>query len=416
VQLDPLTVSDDIRQALLASAAPWDSSREFPIVTDWAALVHAAHVHGLLPLVAEQVQSSAYPAEAKRSFLAHRLSYSGRLMQLERHLARVLTALSASGVPTLVLKGPALANTIYPKSTLRPYGDIDIVCHEEDWTATHETMLQLGYQPVDGLTAPPPKVWARKAYYHTQYFRADQSVLVEVHYDLWQIGLRPRLGERFWKRAQPVTIAGAEGRMLAPEDQLLHLCVHLHHHGYKRLIWFTDLALLLRANPELDWKYVIWAAQQEGVGPSIYYALGYLERLLGVGPPAWVQAALRPSRLQVALHDHLWPAAAIVNLEIDDTVSCGEFHEVPEATELVSNMVLSGRRWEKTLYLARLLAPSNRWLAHYYGTTDPATLRFRRLIHAPKLLGRACRELAAAAVRAFRGDRWVPAHGMHKAS
>jgi hypothetical protein len=276
-------------------------------------------------------------------------------------------------------------------------------------------LIGLGFEPVDGVTAPPPKVWERKAYYHTQYFLADGAVLVEVHYDLWQIGLRPRLGDRFWQRAQPVTIAGVEGRMLAPEDQMLHLSVHLHHHGYKRLIWFTDLAVLLRQETPLDWHYVVWAARQEGVGPSIYYALGYLEQLLGVAAPAWVRAELRPGPLQRAVHDHLWPPAAIVNLEIDDTVSCGEFHEVPDATELISNMVLSGRRLEKLVYLARLLLPSTSWLAYYYGTDDRATLRFRRLVHAPKLLGKASREVGAATLRALRGERWVAAHRMHGA-
>jgi hypothetical protein len=333
-------------------------------------------------------------------------------MQLEHYLGRVLTALSDSGVPALVLKGPALGNSIYPNSMLRPYGDLDIVCRESDWTTTHATLASMGFEPVDGLSAPPPKVWDRKAYYHTQYYRPNEAILVEVHYDLWQIGLRPKLGDEFWRRAVPVTIAGTAARMLAPEDQVLHLCVHLHHHGYKRLIWFTDLALLLRGCPDLDWKYVVWAAQQEGVGPSIYYGLTYLAQLLGVAAPGWVLDALRPSPLQSLLHDHLWPAKAILDLEIDNTVSCGEFHEVPEATELVSNMVLSGRRWEKALYLLRLLLPSTAWLAYYYQTADPATLRKRRLIHAPKLLAAGLGELGSAGVRAARGERWVPVHDL----
>jgi hypothetical protein len=188
--------------------------------------------------------------------------------------------------------------------------------------------------------------------------------------------------------------------------------VHLHHHGYKRLIWFTDLALLLHQTPRLDWKYVVWSARQEGVGPSVYYALGYLAALLGVAAPEWVCAELRPSPLQRLLHGHLWPSQAILNLEIDDTVSCGEFHEVPEATELISNMVLTGRRLEKAVYLLRLLLPSAGWLAYYYGTTDPTTLRMRRLIHGPKLVVRAFRELGAAMLRAVRGERWVPLHAM----
>ena len=70
-----------------------------------------------------------------------------------------MTALNAAGVPSLVLKGPALANSIYPKPSMRPYGDIDVVCREQDWLAAHEVLVGAGYIPVDGLTKPPPKVW-----------------------------------------------------------------------------------------------------------------------------------------------------------------------------------------------------------------------------------------------------------------
>jgi hypothetical protein len=410
MQLEPLRVSEDVRSALLASAIPNDARRALPGVADWGALLQAAQVHGLVPLVSERLRDSDCPGEVKWTFLTHRLAHASRLAQLEKHLADVVSRFDAARVPTLVLKGPALANSIYPKPSMRPYGDIDIVCREQDWVAAHDLLVSAGYIPVSDLTAPPPKVWGRKAYYHTQYYRPNEAILVEVHYDLWQIGLRPKLGDEFWRRAVPVTISGTEARMLAPEDQVLHLCVHLHHHGYKRLIWFTDLALLLRGCPDLDWEYVVRAAREEGVGPSIYYGLTYLERLLGVAAPAWVLRALHPAPLQRAFHDHLWPAQAILDLEIDNTVSCGEFHEVPEATELVSNMILSGRRWEKLLYLLRLLVPSSAWLAYYYQTADPATLRKRRLVHAPKLLAIALGELGSAVVRAARGERWVPPH------
>src|SRR5579872_3147094 len=238
MQLAPLRLSQEVRDLLLACAVPGADTRPLPSVSDWAAVLNAAHVHGVIPLVQERVQASTVPDEIKRVLLAHRIAYTRRLTQLERHLARVLDTLTAADVPSIVLKGPVLANSIYPKASLRPYGDIDIVCREKDWLTVHQLLIGEGYEPVNGLTAPPPKVWDRKAYSHTQYWLASEAILVEVHFDLWQIGLRPRLGDRFWQRAVPVTIAGTEGRMLAPEDQVLHLCVHLHHHGYKRLIWF----------------------------------------------------------------------------------------------------------------------------------------------------------------------------------
>jgi hypothetical protein len=281
---------------------------------------------------------------------------------------------------------------------LRPYGDLDILCHEEDWSAAHEALLGLGYRVLQPLTAPPPKVARHKAYYHTQYFRDDTGMMIEIHYDLWWYGLRPALGEIIWQRTRPLTIAGASTRMVSPEDLVLHLSVHLHHHGYARLIWFTDLALLLHdaTGPTIDWTYVVTAARREGVGLFLYYSLYYLQRLLGVGPPAGIMAALRPNPLQAWIHDRLWPPREVLSVEMSDRAVC-DFHEVPDATELTLNFLLTGRRIEKLIYLGRLLVPSTEWLAYYYGTSDPATLRRRRLTHAPKLLATALGQLGGMA-------------------
>jgi hypothetical protein len=75
-----------------------------------------------------------------------------------------------------------------------------------------------------------------------------------------------------------------------------------------------------------------------------------------------------------------------------------DFHEVPEATELVLNFLLTGRRREKLSYLRRLIAPSDEWLAYYYATSDASVLRRRRLVHGPRLLANAAHELFDAAL------------------
>jgi hypothetical protein len=312
---------------------------------------------------------------------------------MRAHLREVLLALQAVEINPLVLKGPVLAETAYPHPSLRPYGDLDILVREGDWQTTHETLLGLGYRCIQQFTGPPPKVAEHKAYYHTQYIRDDSGVMVEIHYDLWWYGLRPSLGEMFWTRAVPVTVEGVTTRMVALEERILHLGIHLHHHGYGRLIWFTDLALLLRGPEKIDWDFVVEAARREGVEIFLYYSLFYLNELLGVAAPVEVMAALRPNPVKAWIHDRLWPPADVLSTDVHDRVLC-DLHEVPEAVELLLNFVLTGRRKEKLAYIGRLLAPSSEWLAYYYGTTDAATLRRRYLVHAPKMVATALSQIA----------------------
>jgi hypothetical protein len=385
----------NLRAALLTIASACHDPRPLPPVTDWAALVEATEAHGLLPLAQGVIQASACPELIKTSIRANAARRAIRFALQERQHAAVLNALAVAGVETIVLKGPALARTIYPSPSLRQSGDLDVLVHQEDWLTTHEALLAEGYWSVQPLSAPPPKVAEHKAYYHTQYWSTDGSHFVEVHYDLWWYGLRPANGDQFWKRAVPLAIGEAPTRMVSAEDMLLHLCIHLHHHGYNRLIWFTDLALVLRKYEQLDWAYLVQTARAEGLGIFVYYSLHYLEKLLAVAAPRWVLDALRPGPMQSLVHDRLCPPHTVLDVEVTDR-ALFDFHEVPDATELVLNFLLTGRRREKLAYLAHLLAPSGEWLAYYYGTTDPATLRRRRLVHAPRMLANAARELAGA--------------------
>lgn len=388
-----------LREALLTIAAAPFHPQPLPGVSDWDGLIEAADVHRLTPLAHGLVQASSAPDEIKQSSRRQAALLAVHSAAQEKQHARVLQALSDASIETIVLKGPGLARTLYAQPWLRVSSDLDILVRQENWLAVHELLIGQGYTSLQPLTAPPPKVAEEKAYYHTQYISADQRHFVEIHYDLWWYGLRPALGELFWQRAVPLEIGGAQTKMVSPEDMLLHLCIHLHHHGYNRLIWFTDIALLLqRYESELDWNYVVRAARTEGLNIFVYYSLRYLEQLLEVAAPRSVIEALKPGFIQAWVHNRLCPPQTVLEVEVTDR-AVFDFHEVPEATELALNFLLTGRRGEKLRYLAHLLAPSTEWLAYYYATSDPRVLRRRRLSHIPHMLTKAARELTGAAFK-----------------
>lgn len=391
------------RAALLAFAAAAFENRPVPYIDDADVLLELARAHGLVGLAHRRLRRSDCPDEIKQVFRIDAAVQALRTGQMQTELANVLTELTASGVAAIILKGPALGQRVYPYASLRPYGDLDLLVREEDWQRTHVALLGLGYRCVQSFNGPPPKVTDKKAYYHTQYVRDEVGIMVEVHYDLWWYGLRPTLGEQLWQRAVPVSIGGVPTQMVDAEEEVIHLSVHLQHHGYRRLIWFTDLALLLRSNDALDWDFVVRTAKREGLSVFVYYSLTFLEQLLGVAAPPEVLRRLRPTPLQRRIHERFWPAAKVLGLEADEAVRC-DFHEVPHATELLRNFVLVGRRLEKLRYLSRLLAPSSDWLGFYYGTTDPAVLARRRLMHGPKLIGQALTDLFRATLHAGSGS------------
>src|SRR2546421_9289447 len=66
-------------------------------------------------------------------------------MLLEWELQGATAALAATNVPVIVLKGPALARTIYAERALRPYSDLDLTVHESDEQQAATALVEHGF-------------------------------------------------------------------------------------------------------------------------------------------------------------------------------------------------------------------------------------------------------------------------------
>ncbi len=157
-----------------------------------------------------------------------------QLAFLRRPLAALLHACRDNALDLIVLKGAALAETVYPRPSLRPYGDIDVLVRPEDASRAHTLLTGLGY-------VADPDAWADllagRSCEANFFLSAERgSVVVELHTSLLNNGLlRGQVAldlDGFWERSRPAMLAGAEARVLGPEDQILHLCLHLAGHYF----------------------------------------------------------------------------------------------------------------------------------------------------------------------------------------
>jgi hypothetical protein len=90
--------------------------------------------------------------------------------------------------------------------------------------------------------------------------------------------------------------------------------VHLHRHGFDRLIWFKDLDLMVRRG-DLDWARIDALADAEGCRDSLVAALEYLGMVLKTPLPPEAQEMLkRRSRLSRWLFHRAWKPAEVVAL------------------------------------------------------------------------------------------------------
>jgi hypothetical protein len=199
--------------------------------------------------------------------------------------------------------------------------------------------------------------------FHRQFTSADDRVLVELHADPLQLGLRPTCEAARWQRA--VAVPGLPGAlMLCPEDQLVQLSTHLHKHGFDRLIWFKDIDLLLRAwEHRLDWQLVHRIARAEGVLGSVWYTLHLCQALLATPVPAAVLRSFRPSAALRIVYEWVWPMKRITNLEGFMRRRAVQFHAAESWRGTLPSIILMGRRADRARAAVRALqhrVPSRR--------------------------------------------------------
>ncbi len=276
------------------------------------------------------------------------------------HLSALLRACAGAGLDLLVLKGAALAETVYPRPSLRRFGDIDVLVRRAE-VARARTLLESLEYIVD------PLQWedlARGRDGQANFFKRTErgSVVVELHTGLINNDLffgQVHVAEAgLWDRAQPVRLAGVEAQTLGPEDQVLHLCLHLAGHYLAAPQSLRDIAQVVSVSP-IDWALFVQLAHEAGAGAACFAALFATAQVLGTPIPATVLDALAPHAARARL-ERIAEVRAADSIE-DITAARTERLRFPLLWHLLGSHQARGR----TLW--RIVFPSRQWLiSHYY--------------------------------------------------
>lgn len=347
----------------LCAREPDDSSvadrrRAAAAIGDWDAVADLAEEHRVSAFVWEacrdlpvQLSSSAEARLRKAAFSA-----ATRALSLEVELRRLL---GAARVPVMVLKGPAIARTLYRAPGLRPYGDLDIAVREDDEEQIVSQLLADGFSEAPYDAEVDRREHAahvhEAAAFHRMFVARGGHVVVELHADILQLGLRLRSEGERWRRAIPVR--GFEPALtLGAEDELVYLCVHAHKHGFNRLIWLKDIDLIVRRRGgTLNWRLIEDIARGDGTLSCVWSALRLARASLGTPVPPALLSRFAPMLLVRALHQLLWPSDRIVGLEGRMRRRSVQFLPAESWLGVLPNIVLMGKRPTRVRGFARFL-------------------------------------------------------------
>ena len=253
-------------------------------------LPRAATFHRIAPAVYLGLRASiAVPRDVLDSL------HTAYLASLQHHLLcwqgleELSDAFDRAGIEYVVLKGAALAETVYSRPDLRPYGDVDVLVRPRDFGDALELLERDGAVRFEAN-------WElmRHQMRGEVNLLTPRGVTVDLHWSLLhdtaERAAFPRIDDGFVDRACRQEIAGRKLVVPDPTDHLLYLCLHACLEGCYRLSWLQDIRLAATRLP-VDWDVLRARARATDAELAVAVVFDRVNRCFGTAFPACGRAA-----------------------------------------------------------------------------------------------------------------------------
>lgn len=230
------------------------------------------------------------PAEARAALpeaVRHRLAVSARLnarraLMRVGELARLVQLLEGHGIPVTSVKGPLLARQLYGDLGARHSGDLDLLLAPAHAGRADQLLRAAGYS----RSAPDFELTPRQlgkyleVRHEFEYFSADGRNRLEL---MWRLGNHAPLTQT-GDAPHHCELGGRRIAVLAPETEALYLLLHGARHGWFRLFWLLDMALLLQGR-DLDWPRLARRAGELRMERPLWQGVWLAGELFGMRLP-----------------------------------------------------------------------------------------------------------------------------------
>lgn len=203
-------------------------------------------------------------------------------LTIERRLLELAEAFEDAGVGMLVLKGPAIAHSMYPDPSWRAFGDLDLLVPTSSWSRALEVLAGLGFER--RLPEPRPGFDERfgKAAVHTNRDGAEVDLhrtLVLGPFGLW---VKP---DELASRSVPFSLGGRTLRRLDDTSLLLHASVHASLGWRPPLLWTLRDVAQVAWSGRVDWDELAELARRWRLQAVLRHALEAASEGLEVSLP-----------------------------------------------------------------------------------------------------------------------------------
>ncbi len=285
---------DDIQQLLLRAALFTDERGSLA----WSEVRPRIDVdqlpgelHRLMPLLSKVLTAAGTDdPELARLKGVYQFSWYRNAM-LFKDAGELLGELADAAIPTMLLRGAAIATGHRDDAGTRPMNDVDVLVPEADLDRARKVANVAGWPPADQDQPLERRLAAAPV-------RSSSGRVIRLH---WRptpnVAFPDASWEAIWERAAPVRFGNVDTLVPSRADHLVHACVDgARANSGAFLRWITDAMALLRSRAgDLRWEVVASEARRLRVTLLIFEALRYLNETLDAEVPGTILETLAQS-------------------------------------------------------------------------------------------------------------------------
>lgn len=293
---------------------------------DWVRFTELATSHNIAPIAysALDVSEAPIPTPIRKALHANYLGAKLRLEYAVEPIVReILTILQCHGVNPIVLKGPALAYTVYEEPCHRSFADIDLLLLDDELDDARGILCQYGFRSQSRQEDSAPTSRPQPDHHLRALDAPDGQLEVELHRHLipephpYTIDLG-----HFRERAVRSNVAGVNTLVLSAADELFLACIHLsyaHHYLRFPLRNLADIfAISTVSAGRSDWELLLETTRRSRAAGAVYWPLRLAQNWLGAPIPAGILSDLAPPAPGRALLGVFADPAYILDGDVSD--------------------------------------------------------------------------------------------------
>lgn len=267
------TADDLICAALRGENPAWPWADHSAAIAD---LDSQVAFHGVPALLYSCLASGDWPSTVVQNLRARAVQQAMWELRHQQVLARTLAALDEIDVQPVLIKGTALAYSLYADPVLRTRADTDLIIPMDAKDRVHGLLTSLGFER--SLAVSGEFVSYQASY--TCDTADGASHTLDLHWKINNSELLSRLFtyDELWRDAAPLPQLCPDALGASQVHALLVACMHRSthkqnpyyvngepHHDADRLIWLYDIHLLAGRFNIREWDELVRLAGEKGL-------------------------------------------------------------------------------------------------------------------------------------------------------